>query len=112
MPKNKLSTSEYFAYIRRFLDFESCLHVVRTLVLSRLDYGNSLLFGAKENELDRLQRLQNWAAKLIFKARKDSSASSLLSTLHWLPLRQRFVYKLCFYNYVQMCAGKRAKVPY
>ena len=31
--------------IRRFLDFESCHQVIRALVLSRLDYGNYLLYG-------------------------------------------------------------------
>jgi hypothetical protein len=83
--------------IRRFLDFESCHHIVRALVLSRLDYGNSLLIGAKECDLDKLQRLQNWAAKLIFRAKKDDSASNLLRTLHWLPVRQRIDFKICLY---------------
>ena len=35
------------------------------LVLSRIDYGNLLLCGATSYELDRVQRLQNSAARLI-----------------------------------------------
>ena len=52
--------------IRRFMDSDTCSNVVRSLVLSRLDYGNALLLGANTSDLNRLQRLQNWAAKLIF----------------------------------------------
>ena len=52
--------------IRRFMDSDTCSNVVRSFVLSRLDYGNALLLGANIFHLNRLQRLQNWAAKLIF----------------------------------------------
>ena len=47
--------------IKRYLDKDTLHHVVRALVLSRLDYGNLLLFGATSYELDRVQRLQNSA---------------------------------------------------
>ena len=53
-------------HIRRFMDSDTCSNVVRSLVLSRLDYGNALLLRANISHLNRLQRLQNWAAKLIF----------------------------------------------
>ena len=37
--------------IRRFLDYETCNHIVRSLVLSRLDYGNVLLLELAQNTL-------------------------------------------------------------
>ena len=55
--------------IRRFLDTDTCNHIIRSLVLSRLDYGNALFLGITQNNLSRLQRLQNWAGKLIFCAK-------------------------------------------
>ena len=85
--------------IRRFLDYNSCHHVARALILSRLDYGNSLLFGSNESDLNKLQSLQNWAARLVCGGRKRDSASPLLKELHWLPLRQRIIYKLCVHIY-------------
>ena len=51
--------------IRRFLDFDSCNDIIRSLILSRLDYGNVLLLGTNSTDISRLQTLQNWAAKLI-----------------------------------------------
>ena len=52
--------------IRRFLSQEACHHAVRALILSHIDYANSLLYGARERDLKRLQRLQNKAARLVY----------------------------------------------
>ena len=68
--------------ICHYLDFETCNHVVRSLILSRLDYGNILLLGSNVTEIARLQRLQSWAAKIIFLAAKKDHASPLLHELH------------------------------
>ena len=83
--------------IRRFLDFDSCNDIIRSLILSRLDYGNVLLLGANSTDISRLQTLQNWAAKLIFCASKKNHASPLLRQLHWLPVRDRITFKVMLY---------------
>jgi hypothetical protein len=85
--------------IRKFLDKESSHHVARSLVLSRLDYGNALLYGSRENDLDRLQRLQNRAAKIVCGASRLDSSLPFLKKLHWLPVRQRIDFKLNMYTY-------------
>jgi len=72
-----------------FLTQDACHHAVRALILSRLDYANSLLYGVTETNLKRLQRLQNKAARLVFSCGRDRSSSVLLSTLHWLPVKER-----------------------
>ncbi len=83
--------------IRSFLDFDSCNSIVRSLILSRLDYGNALLLGANSTDLNRLQHFQNWAAKLIFSASKFDYASPFLKELHWLPVKERIQYKILLY---------------
>ena len=83
--------------IRRFITMEACHHVVRGLVLSRLDYANSLLVGARQADINRLQRLQNKAARLVMACGRDQPSSDLLADLHWLPVRQRISYKLLLY---------------
>ena len=85
--------------ISKYLDQETRHHVVRSLILSRLDYGNALLYGAKAKDLDRLQSLQNKAAKLIFSAGKRESPSHFMNKLHWLPKRERIQSKICMYVY-------------
>jgi hypothetical protein len=80
--------------IRRFLDRDSCHHVVRSLVLSRLDYANAVLLGANSTDILRLQRLQNWSAKLIFRANKRDHATPFIKELHWLTIKNRITFKI------------------
>ena len=83
--------------IRRFLDQDSCHHIVRSLVLSRLDYSNALFLGINQTDLNKLQRLQNWAAKLIFCAKKQNHVTPFLEELHWLPIKDRIHFKIILF---------------
>jgi hypothetical protein len=85
--------------IRRFIDQNTCAHAVRSLVLSRLDYGNSLLGGISQSNVQRLQKLQNRAARLIYCVDRRTSTSPLLRDLHWLPIQQRIHFKILLHVY-------------
>ena len=85
--------------LHRYLDQETRYQVVRALILSRLDYGNALLYGITSKELKRLQSIQNKSAKFIFSASRRDSPAPLLHSLHWLPVRERIFFKLCLYVY-------------
>ena len=65
-----------------------------SLVLSRLDYRNSLFCRQPNYLLCKLQALQNHAAKTVFQADYFSSSSDCLHRLHWLPVSQRCKIKL------------------
>ena len=80
--------------IREFLDTDTCHNIVRTLILSKLDYYNSLLYGIDKKHLNRLQVLQNKCARLILKQPSRTHASPLLQSLHWLPVEKRILFKL------------------
>ena len=51
--------------IRRCLSLTATQLLVQALVLSRLDYCNALYVGLPQQQLGRLQRIQNAAARLI-----------------------------------------------
>ena len=79
-------------------------------VLTRLDYCNSLLAGLPDNRLNKLQRIQNHAARIVLRKPRHVSATSLLRTLHWLPVKARIQYKiacLCF-----QCLSHNTMPPY
>ena len=59
--------------IRPLLTQEACKKVVVSIFLSKLDYCNSLLFNTKQNNIRRLQSLQNSAARVIFGKKIDKT---------------------------------------
>ena len=86
-------------HVRKYLTGEACSHAVRSLVLSRLDYGNSLLANVNAGDLKRLQKIQNRAARLVLGAKKREPSAPLLKQLHWLPIKQRIEFKLALLVY-------------
>ena len=81
--------------IRHYLSVQATKTLVSAFVLSRLDYCKSLLSGCPQHLLNRLQKVQNNAARLILKAPKTDHITPHLRTLHWLPIDARIKYKLC-----------------
>ena len=75
--------------IRRFLTSTATATLVSAFVLSRIDYCNSLLFGSTHDVTSHLQRIQNYAARVIFCLPKSSSITTHLKSLHWLPVKVR-----------------------
>ena len=51
--------------IKRFLSFEGRKLIVQAIVMSRIDYCNSLLYGVAATSLSKLQRVQNAAVRLV-----------------------------------------------
>ena len=80
--------------LRIYLDQASTEKLVHAFVSSRLDTCNSLLYGLPQNELDRLQRVQNAAAKLVTRVKGRVHMKPVLRKLHWLPIRKRIMFKI------------------
>ena len=88
------------ASIRRFLTSTATATLVSASVLSRIDYCNSLLFGSTQDVTSHLQRIQNYAARVILRLPKSSSITIHLKSLHWLSVKVRSTYKiacLCYH---------------
>ena len=80
--------------IRRYLTDEAAHILIQALVFSRLDFHNALLINAPKNQIARLQRLQNWAAKIVTNSRIHDHVTPLLCKLHWLPVQARIEFKV------------------
>jgi len=68
--------------------------VVHAFIASRLDYCNALLYGVSDRLMCRLQSVQNAAARLVTGARWCDHITPILRQLHWLPVRQRVLFKI------------------
>ena len=80
--------------IRGFLNTETTKTLVHAFVTSKVDYCNSLLYGVPKYLLQRLQRVLNCAARIVFKSNKYDHITPLLRELHWLPIQQRIEFKI------------------
>ena len=81
---------------RSLLDKHTTKIIVQALVLSKLDYCNSLLLGSPEYQMDKLQHIQNMTCRVIFQLRKHDHIMQYLKLLHWLKRRERIAYKIAF----------------
>ena len=71
--------------IRPYLTEQATVCLINSVVTSRLDFCNSTLSGITSDQINRLQRVQNCAARLIAKKRKHEHITPILTELHWLP---------------------------
>ena len=87
------------ARIRRSITTTACRTIVHALVMSRLDYCNAVLYGLPDAQLQKLQLVQNAAARLVTGTHRREHITPVLFDLHWLPIRQRIQFKLLLLVY-------------
>ena len=88
------------ASIRIFLTSTATATLVSAFGLSIIHYYNSLLFGSTHDVTSHLQRIQNYAARVILRLPKSSSITIHLKSHHWLSVKVRSTYKIvCLCNH-------------
>ena len=60
----------------------------------KIDYCNSMLYGIPNKLLNRIQRIQNVAARVVLRLHKCSHITPALATLHWHPVNRRIDFKI------------------
>ena len=73
--------------------------LIHSLVTSRLDYCNILYHGIPDKQLNKMQRVQNVAARILTCTKKFDHITPVLKSLHWLPVKARVEYKLVLTTY-------------
>ena len=95
---NTCKTAFYYIHnirrIRKYLSVETTRTLVHAVVIGRLDYCNSLLYGLPMKSISKLQRVQNAAARLITNAPRYDHVTPVLRSLHWLPVKERVTFKI------------------
>ena len=80
--------------IKKYLTKEAAATIVQALVISHLDYGNALFYKLPDKIINKLQVLQNDAAKVVLFKKRSSSSTDARRELHWLPIRARIEFKI------------------
>ena len=82
------------AKIRKHISRAATAQLVSALVLSHINYGNSLLTGLPACRIYPLQKVKNAAARVVTGARRRDHTSRHLKDLHWLPVSYRIDFKI------------------
>lgn len=110
---NKLSMSDHITsiiqacnlqirnlwFIASKLSMKLKIQLVHALVLSKLDYCNSVFYGISTKDLQRLQLIQNSAVRFIFGKGKRAHVTDLLRKVHFLPVKYRIMYKIALLTF-------------
>ena len=85
------------AKISKYIDKESRLKLVYGLVLSNLDFCNSLYIDLPNYQLRKLQLIINDAARLVCNISRFSRerVTPVCIGLHFLPIKARIMFKVC-----------------
>ena len=86
-------------HIRHLLPMDVAQTLACSIVMCRMDYCNSLLYGSPDYVIKRLQRVQNNLARVVMQSPPRAHAPPLLSTLHWLPVSRRISYKIALLTF-------------
>ena len=113
------------------INFSTAKILIQSLVLSWVDYCNSLLLGTSQYNLKKLQRIQNIGAQIIHCSSKYDRITPLFQELHWLMTDDCITYKIAVIMYKcvngtapkyltdlavtlhgrQLCSSSRRKLP-
>ena len=85
--------------VRKCLSFNATHTLLNAFVLGRIDYCNSLLIGISGYLISRLQRVQNWAIRVLFKLSRYDHITFYYTEVHWLPINQRINFKILLLTY-------------
>ena len=85
--------------IRNYLSLDGLKMIVNALVISRLDCCNCLLYGIPKYQRDKLQRIQNTAARLVMGLKRSDHVTPILKNLHWLSVEKRIEFKILLIKY-------------
>ena len=80
--------------IKKHLHKNHLERLIHAVISSKLDYCNSLLVNINKENLFKLQKVQNAAARLILSRRRSESATSSLNELHWSNIDARITFKI------------------
>ena len=81
-------------HMRKYLTSECTKKLIHAILTSRLDYCNSLLCWVADHHMQKLQRVMNASARLIFCAPNYGHITPLLQQLHWLLICLRIEFKI------------------
>jgi len=98
--------------VMRSLSLDAAKMLAQAFISSSLDYCNSTLYGITNSLFRRLQAVQYATACLITGVQCKSHITPILQQLHWLPVRERVMFKhaLLFSRRCTVCCRRISRM--
>ena len=77
--------------IKHLLDRKTLLLVINSFVFSKLKYCSTVWSNTSRSNIDKLQKVQNFAGQIILGLRKYDHISDELRSFKWLPIREKLI---------------------
>ena len=77
--------------IKHLLDRKTLFLVINSFVFSKLQYRSTVWSNTSNSNIDKLQKVQNLAGRIILGVRKYDHISDGLRSLKWLPIREKLI---------------------
>lgn len=89
----------FFKRIRNQVSILTAVNIYNTMIKPHFEYGSTILFTCcTAHQIERLQKLQNRAMRIILKVNRYTSIHFMLESLKWLNVEQRL--KLNTLNFI------------
>ena len=79
------------------LTVQACMTLVLGLVMSHLEYVNSAFIGLPASDINKMQRVQNAAAKFVLNLKRMDSSTEALKSYIGCPSSLEFNSKFCYW---------------
>ena len=98
--KKTMGILMYLNRIKNKLTLEMRTSIVQSLALSHINYCIKIWGTAGITQLQRIQKLQNFAAKIVMgNARKYDHATPIINSLQWLKVKQKLLFEISIFIY-------------
>ena len=79
--------------VKHVLDKDTLTIVVNCLVFSKLFYCSNVWSNTTESNLDKVQKVQNFACRIVSGFKKFDHITPVHRAMQWLPIRQQLYYR-------------------
>ena len=88
-------------HIHKFLSVETAALLANSIISSRFDCCNLLLYGISKYNVAKLQKIQNALCRNVFRLDRNNYVIPLLQKLHWLPITYHILLNLITFKAIK-----------
>ena len=86
-------------HIKNSLNTSLRFMLVNSLILTQIDYCNSILAACPQKDIFVIQKVVNNSVRFVFDIKRNAHITPYLVKLHLLPVKYRILFKLCVLAY-------------